>query len=491
MRVNRTKLSVAALLVLVMILSTVFSMPVSVTATVNDEDEDVAPLAAEYTEQDATVDGATEPTGETEPETTSETSQPTDVPEVGAVTGLVRTSKQTNRIALSWDSVAGASGYNLYYRCVDSTASTLTRLTSTGGTAIGVGNLNPGMKYQFRVAAYVAVDGQLYEGEPMTITTATNPNNVSGFKLKYSASYITVKWSKTSYVDGYVIYRKSAESNSQYVKYKTVGKDITEFSDKKVSANCPYYYHIYGYRKSSSTDIVYSLKYAEIKAIAGLTAPTDSSSTTRLNRILLSWNKSKYAKGYDIYYSRDNKTFKYLASTSSNHYYSGKLNTGYIYYMRVYPYRYVGSAQTKVRGTYFAKTFKINNCAYGKDPGSTYIEVSLRKQHMWMYVNNELYVSTDIVTGNYGTMDTPKGFWSINSKSSPCTLTGPGYTSYVNYWMAFIGSGYGIHDASWRSSFGGSIYKGNGSHGCINTPYKNVKKMYQKAKVGTPVIVYY
>ena len=55
--------------------------------------------------------------------------------------------------------------------------------------------------------------------------------------------------------------------------------------------------------------------------------------------------------------------------------------------------------------------------------------------------------------------------------------------------MAFSG-GCGIHDASWRSSFGGNIYTYNGSHGCVNTPYSAVKKIYNNTTYGTPVIVH-
>jgi lipoprotein-anchoring transpeptidase ErfK/SrfK len=69
---------------------------------------------------------------------------------------------------------------------------------------------------------------------------------------------------------------------------------------------------------------------------------------------------------------------------------------------------------------------------------------------------------------------------------------GDGYSSYVNYWLAFTYSGCGIHDASWRSAseYGGTTYQGNGSHGCVNTPYDAVKKIYQKAGIGTYVVVY-
>ena len=105
-------------------------------------------------------------------------------------------------------------------------------------------------------------------------------------------------------------------------------------------------------------------------------------------------------------------------------------------------------------------------------------------------MDGDVYLESDCVTGNYGSADTPKGYFSVNAKVSPCTLKGDDYTSYVTYWMPFIGGGWGLHDADWRSSFGGSIYKGNGSHGCVNLPPSVAKKMYAKMEVGTPVIVY-
>ena len=97
---------------------------------------------------------------------------------------------------------------------------------------------------------------------------------------------------------------------------------------------------------------------------------------------------------------------------------------------------------------------------------------------------------TDVVTGNDdGYCNTPTGYFSITSRARNTYLNGPGYSSFVNYWMGFYG-GCGIHDASWRSSYGGNIYKGNGSHGCVNTPYSKVQKIYNNTGYGTPVIVY-
>lgn len=47
-----------------------------------------------------------------------------------------------------------------------------------------------------------------------------------------------------------------------------------------------------------------------------------------------------------------------------------------------------------------------------------------------------------------------------------------------------------MHDASWRSSFGGTIYKTNGSHGCINLPPAVAKTIYENISQGDPVLCY-
>ena len=48
----------------------------------------------------------------------------------------------------------------------------------------------------------------------------------------------------------------------------------------------------------------------------------------------------------------------------------------------------------------------------------------------------------------------------------------------------------GLHDADWRSNFGGDIYKNNGSHGCINLPPGNAKTIFELVYPGMPVIVH-
>ena len=84
---------------------------------------------------------------------------------------------------------------------------------------------------------------------------------------------------------------------------------------------------------------------------------------------------------------------------------------------------------------------------------------------------------------------TPTGVYQVYSMEKNTVLRGADYASPVSFWMPFNG-GVGFHDATWRSSFGGTIYQYNGSHGCINMPYEKAKTLYNNISTGYYVVVY-
>lgn len=125
------------------------------------------------------------------------------------------------------------------------------------------------------------------------------------------------------------------------------------------------------------------------------------------------------------------------------------------------------------------------------DYGNTYVEINLTAQHLFFYQDGTLILESDFVSGNASRgYDTPDGVYSITYKQRDATLTGENYETPVSYWMPFNGN-IGMHDAGWRSSFGGDIYKTNGSHGCINLPVSVAQELYSYVEKGTPVICYY
>lgn len=120
----------------------------------------------------------------------------------------------------------------------------------------------------------------------------------------------------------------------------------------------------------------------------------------------------------------------------------------------------------------------------------SYIIISIDKQKLWYYNKGTLVLSSNVVTGTRGKYDTPKGTYKIRGKAKGAYLIGADYRTWVDYWMLIDSkTQIGLHDAQWRYNFGGSIYRYNGSHGCINLPYSVAKRIYSIVPTGTTVIV--
>lgn len=125
------------------------------------------------------------------------------------------------------------------------------------------------------------------------------------------------------------------------------------------------------------------------------------------------------------------------------------------------------------------------------DIGNTYVEIDLGNQHLYLYVDGEIILESDFVSGNESRgWSTPAGVFGLTYKTRNAVLRGENYETPVTYWMPFNGN-IGMHDATWRGTFGGSIYKTSGSHGCINMPFENAKIIYEYLYTGFPVICYY
>ena len=147
----------------------------------------------------------------------------------------------------------------------------------------------------------------------------------------------------------------------------------------------------------------------------------------------------------------------------------------------------IKNGQTITKNPIYAQT---SSASYFSNVGDTYVEIDMAKQHLWYYKDGYLVVEGDVVTGNESDgCSTPPGVYNLYSKQKDTVLTGPDYAAPVCFWMPF-NNGIGLHDASWRTEFGGEIYKTDGSHGCVNLPYYVAKAIYDNISSGVPVICY-
>lgn len=130
----------------------------------------------------------------------------------------------------------------------------------------------------------------------------------------------------------------------------------------------------------------------------------------------------------------------------------------------------------------------------------TFVVVDISSQEVKLYCNNEVILTTPVVTGKPST-PSDKGLFEIYDISHSRYLVGPNYKSYVDIMMKYNG-GEGLHDAQyhthedgfkhgWRdiSEFGGDTYLKHGSHGCINMIHDDVMTVSDYVDIGTKVLV--
>ena len=132
----------------------------------------------------------------------------------------------------------------------------------------------------------------------------------------------------------------------------------------------------------------------------------------------------------------------------------------------------------------------------------TFVVVDISSQEVKLYCNNEVILTTPVVTGKPKT-PSDKGLFEIYDISHSRYLIDPNgeYKSYVDIMMKYNG-GEGLHDAQyhthedgfrhgWRdaSEFGGDTYLKHGSHGCINMIHDDVMTVSDYVDIGTKVLV--
>lgn len=205
---------------------------------------------------------------------------------------------------------------------------------------------------------------------------------------------------------------------------------------------------------------------------------SDSKGVLRTAKGRFRWKSNTY------YCNKGGKlTIKKMVKSGKYYYYfdsTAKAKT------KAFKYHDVTIRPNKKTGAITKKQYR--RTSYGPYNYKKYILIDISNQTLKYYVKGKVKLKSNVVTGGRG-CGTPTGRFKLHHKSRNVNLTGPGYVSHVNYWMPFIGQSYGMHDASWRSQFGGSIYKYNGSHGCVNMPRSKVSKLYKMVPNGTRVII--
>ncbi len=161
-----------------------------------------------------------------------------------AVTGVKVTDNATKNVSLSWNSMKGATGYEVVR--VNIATGQWMSVGLTKETSLTVKQLSPAVTYKFKVRAYTENEGSAtaYGAYSKELTTSTNPLMPRNAKGTAKGGAIKLSWSKSSGATGYEVYRYDAVDGS----WKLLAKPTTlSYTDSTVKETTIYSYKLRAY----------------------------------------------------------------------------------------------------------------------------------------------------------------------------------------------------------------------------------------------------
>ena len=231
------------------------------------------------------------------------------------IVGLKTYDYSLNSISLSWNQLSNETTYRIYM--YNKSKGIYEKVGETKSHYFKVTGLNAASEYNFKVRAFIKINGNKYFGDYSTIlSTGTCPNKVTGFKVSSTTTdSIKIKWNSVKEADGYAVYVYSDRYQS-FRLYKTT----TDTSAKIKGLTAAKFYKMYV--KTYAT--IKGIKYYSVKSTT-ISKKTDSTKKeiagidVSAHNAKIDWEKVKNA-GVDFailrcgigqnYKSQDDKYFE-------------------------------------------------------------------------------------------------------------------------------------------------------------------------------------
>ncbi len=167
------------------------------------------------------------------------------VTSMGTPVSVKASSSAYNSIKISWKSVTGRSGYEVYR--AESQAGPYARVGSTSSTSYTNSGLNVGTTYYYQVRAYRLVGGTRVYGS-FSVSVSATPKLLTPTSVRASranATSIKLKWGSVSGANGYDLYRSVSKTGTYELVTSTSSRSYT---DTGLLTGTRYYYKVVAYR---------------------------------------------------------------------------------------------------------------------------------------------------------------------------------------------------------------------------------------------------
>ncbi len=235
---------------------------------------------------------------------------------------LKKIINDTSAIKLSWESIKGVKGYEVYRK--EGSSTKWVKLGTTKSTLYTDKNVKAGVTYTYTIRSYTSNARSGYDSKGLVIKRLTIPKLS---KLANTVEGMQLSWGKVSGAGSYNVYRKTSKTG--WVLIDNV--NATSYIDTTAASGTTY---IYTVRAVSGS----SLSYYNTKGLSleRLSTPelTDIENTN--SGVKFSWAKVTGADSYNVYRKTKTSGWKLIGTSKSTSYVDKKAAEGttYIYTAR-------------------------------------------------------------------------------------------------------------------------------------------------------------
>lgn len=274
-----------------------------------------------------------------------------------------------NTASVSWKSVKGVQGYEVWYYLENTDK--WYKAGTTSKCSYTIKGLGSGLRYGYKIRAYKSSGSKkTYGGWSKTNYFATIPTDVKITAVNRDSDAVRVTWKsqKCSKYD-LTIYQGSKKIQSVSVSNKNI-----DYTFRGLKRDTKYTVKIRA-KKYGGGRYVNGSYVSTSTTTKHIKAPTNVKLTAKTGSVKLEWGDSSKADKYRIYrYNDSTKKWEQLAETTDKYYYDMKLSANKTYKYRVYSYK------TEKGKTYEALT-RDKSCTTLKKP---YTATKSRTKDVWV-----------------------------------------------------------------------------------------------------------